>query len=38
MDEQVAIFTQGLTKFYGKVKALQGVDLEVKRGEIFGFL
>lgn len=38
MDEQVAIFTQGLTKYYGKVKALQGVDLKVKRGEIFGFL
>jgi ABC-2 type transport system ATP-binding protein len=30
--------TQGLIKSYGKVQALQGVDLEVYRGEIFGFL
>jgi ABC-2 type transport system ATP-binding protein len=29
---------QGLTKSYGKVRALRGVDLEVRRGEIFGFL
>jgi ABC-2 type transport system ATP-binding protein len=33
-----ALFTQGLTKSYGKVQALRGVDLEVKRGEVFGFL
>jgi ABC-2 type transport system ATP-binding protein len=36
--ENVAIVTQQLTKSYGKVKALQGVDLTVYRGEIFGFL
>ena len=36
--EPMAIFTQGLTKSYGKVQALRGVDLEVQRGEIFGFL
>jgi len=30
--------TQGLTKSYGKVRALRGLDLEVRRGEIFGFL
>lgn len=36
--ETLAIFTQGLTKSYGKVRALRGVDLEVQRGEIFGFL
>lgn len=33
-----AIQVQGLTKSYGKVQALKGIDLEVKRGEIFGFL
>jgi ABC-2 type transport system ATP-binding protein len=33
-----ALLTQGLTKSYGSVRALWGVDLEVKRGEIFGFL
>lgn len=34
----MAIYIQGLTKSYGRVQALRGVDLEVKRGEIFGFL
>jgi ABC-2 type transport system ATP-binding protein len=29
---------QKLTKSYGKVQALRGLDLEVQRGEIFGFL
>ena len=38
MSDQVAIRTRGLAKAYGKVQALRGVDLEVKRGEIFGFL
>jgi ABC-2 type transport system ATP-binding protein len=38
MNESLAIQTQGLTKSYGKVQALRGVDLEVRRGEIFGFL
>jgi beta-exotoxin I transport system ATP-binding protein len=38
MSDQVAIRTQGLAKAYGKVQALHSVDLEVKRGEIFGFL
>jgi len=33
-----AIQTQSLTKNYGSVHALRGVDLEVRRGEIFGFL
>jgi len=33
-----AIRVQGLTKLYGKVQALRGIDLEVKQGEIFGFL
>ena len=38
MSEKVALMTQGLTKSYGKVRALRGVDLEVQRGEIFGYL
>ncbi len=38
MNDSLAIQTQGLTKSYGKVQALRGVDLEVRRGEIFGFL
>lgn len=32
------LLAQGLTKSYGRVRALRGVDLEVRRGEIFGFL
>ncbi len=38
MSENIALMTQGLTKSYGKVRALRGVDLEVQRGEIFGYL
>jgi ABC-2 type transport system ATP-binding protein len=34
----LAIQTQSLIKNYGSVRALRGVDLEVRRGEIFGFL
>jgi ABC-2 type transport system ATP-binding protein len=37
-NNEVALQVQGLTKSYGKVRALRGIDLEVKRGEIFGFL
>jgi len=33
-----AIRTVGLAKNYGDVRALRGLDLEVRRGEIFGFL
>lgn len=38
MAEQLAIAIHGLTKSYGKVRALRGIDLEVQQGEIFGFL
>ena len=38
MNEATAIQIQGLTKSYGSVQALRGVNLEVPRGEIFGFL
>lgn len=37
-SKETALITRGLTKSYGKVRALRGVDLEVQRGEIFGFL
>jgi ABC-2 type transport system ATP-binding protein len=33
-----AISARGLTKDFGQVKAVRGVDLEVRRGEIYGFL
>ena len=38
MNHEPAILTEGLTKHYGDVKALVDLDLEVKRGEVFGFL
>jgi ABC-2 type transport system ATP-binding protein len=38
MSHDAAIMTQGLIKFYGDFQALYGVDLQVGRGEIFGFL
>ncbi len=33
-----AIRITGLVKDYGRVRALAGIDLEVRRGEVFGFL
>jgi ABC-2 type transport system ATP-binding protein len=38
IEPTVAIQTQKLVKWYGKTQALRGVDLEVRRGEVFGFL
>ncbi len=38
LPEQSALTIQGLTKSYGKVQALRGVDLQVQKGEIYGFL
>ncbi|MEK7277744.1 MAG: ATP-binding cassette domain-containing protein, partial [Chloroflexota bacterium] len=38
MQTNLALKTVKLTKSYGSTQALRGVDLEVKRGEIFGFL
>jgi ABC-2 type transport system ATP-binding protein len=32
------VVTEGLTKFYGRHRGLDGLDLEVRAGEIFGFL
>jgi ABC-2 type transport system ATP-binding protein len=37
-NQNPAIQIRGLTKSYGKVRALRGIDLQVQRGEIFGFL
>jgi ABC-2 type transport system ATP-binding protein len=37
-NSEIAIQVQGLTKSYGIVRALRGIDLQVQRGEIFGFL
>src|SRR3990167_1850420 len=33
-----AVEFRGLVKYYGPVRALDGVDLRVEQGEIFGFL
>lgn len=38
IDSSLAISTAALSKHYGCVAALNGVDLEVRRGELFGFL
>ena len=38
MNDTAAILTRGLRKAYGRVVALDGLDLEVQKGEIFGFL
>ena len=38
MEDIPAIQIQQLFKNYGRVQALRGLDLEVRRGEIFGFL
>lgn len=35
---EIAISIQGLSKSYGRVEALRGLDLSVQRSEIFGFL
>ncbi|HJP28521.1 MAG TPA: ABC transporter ATP-binding protein [Dehalococcoidia bacterium] len=38
MATETAILAEGLTKHYGDVHALVDLDLDVKRGEVFGFL
>lgn len=35
---ETVIRTEGLTKYYGDVVGVEGLDLEVYRGELFGFL
>src|SRR4051794_7272754 len=38
MDQNIAIRTEGLTRKFGDFTAVNKVDLEVNRGEVFGFL
>ncbi len=38
MAEEYAIWVDDLVKNYGSVRALRGLDLEVPRGEIYGYL
>ena len=38
MTDTIALHTQGLTKHYGRVRALVDLDLDVYAGEVFGFL
>lgn len=35
---EVILETKGLTKYYGKSKGIEGVNLEIKKGEVFGFI
>jgi ABC-2 type transport system ATP-binding protein len=37
-DESIAIVTDALTKKFGDFVAVDGIDLSVRKGEIFGFL
>jgi ABC-2 type transport system ATP-binding protein len=37
-DNHLAIVARGLTKRFGDFTAVDGIDFEVRRGEIFGFL
>jgi len=38
LSPMAAIETRGLTKYYGRDRGIEGVDLEVHPGEVFGFL
>ncbi|MFG1943094.1 ATP-binding cassette domain-containing protein [Nonomuraea sp. NPDC048826] len=38
MTEDAAVVVRQLTKTYGKVEAVKGIDFEVSPGEVFGFL
>lgn len=38
MSEQVAVEVDSITKRFGEIKALNGVTLQVRRGEIYGLL
>jgi len=37
-DKPLAIHVRGLEKTYGEVKAVRGIDFDVRAGEVFGFL
>ena len=38
MESELAIDTHQLTKFYGKHRGVADLDLDVRRGEIYGFV
>ncbi|HIC92316.1 MAG TPA: ATP-binding cassette domain-containing protein [Syntrophaceae bacterium] len=38
MSKEIVIKASGLTKFYGDILAIDHINFEVERGEIFGFL
>lgn len=38
IDNHYVITTSDLTKYYGTVRGIDGVNLEVRQGEVFGFL
>ena len=38
MSAEIVIRTDGLARRFGTIQAVAGVDLEVRRGEVFGFL
>jgi len=38
MQDNIAIYTKGLTKSYGKLSVLKGVDLQVERGTMLALL
>ena len=37
-EPEVVVRIDGLVKHYGRVEAVRGIDLQVRRGEVFGFL
>ena len=37
-DDQYAVITRGLTKRFGRIVAVDRLDLRVRRGELYGFL
>jgi ABC-2 type transport system ATP-binding protein len=37
-ESEAVVRIDGLVKHYGRVEAVRGIDLQVRRGEVFGFL
>ena len=35
---EYAVFAEGLVRSFGEVRAVDGIDLAVSKGEIYGFL
>ena len=38
MSKDPAIETYELTKYYGKIRGIEGLDLQVEKGDFFGFI